>query len=480
MRGPKISRFFTNGPCAKHNGKMHSKELGISLEKMPLVTEDVNVCSDIQSDLSEDRRRSEAWDIEHQKSLPSNDKSLSDQGQETQRTILNSYSNKMTLARIQPNCDVQPSGWGCSLPGNIESSPIREQFRVLNSPARPPPHSASQMRNSLQHEANIHQRQTNETINERLSVSHISPTFRFRPIKCTNHMTLLPPDISPFISTYDNRDDEGSVQARPDTLMANPDGAEDEPGFNGAWDMETDDPSYPEQKSRSSMLPIASPDDFIPDDDTDKCSLKDESSQELDLPNEHGPLHETIKNPIHEYELEARKTYLENVNEMLKRPYYLDANGWSGIPVVDAIHGDLGMDILTDQIVEDWGNSRVRLSSECLGAVDTEGWSGTSADNKDHEDLEMDALKDQRAEDLGELLFPRELSSSKSPIYLEDAHRCDSEPTSTAFTQGRSLLLGVEEPILHSDTNHGLGGIRSVEHEVATRLLKHHWFPQKP
>ncbi|KAF8517836.1 hypothetical protein JB92DRAFT_2904727 [Gautieria morchelliformis] len=422
MGTPKISKFFIEAHCAEKS-RYHGKETRTGFEKrLPFVTKEVLRGSDIRADL-QDGRESEVWEIELDKSLPSQDMSLSDQGQEAQNTILKAHINKRTvknsLPGIDPDDEIQLAN---SHRSHLrDSSP--EQSDLLEHCAPPslaPSYSASQRFNHGLEviESITHQRETSQRSDKHRHVSHTSPTFHFRPMRNTNHMFTFPAIHSPVAPNYDKGDDECRAQGAEEMLTGGPEAAA-EPNYKDTWNMDTDDLDDPAHNSPNFMME-GYLDDY-PLDDEEDCCWEDESNQDLD-PHEHR-MYETA-DLFHQDELAAYETYL-GVGQG-QRAYVYDP----GYP----------------------------------GSFSTEEWSAIQREDG-NESLRTGPLTRHSAEDWSEL-NAEAVSLSELPTY---------EPTETAFIQGRSLLLGIEDPIMHNDADVP----ESVEREVTLRLLRDHWLPQK-
>ena len=440
MGKPKISKFFTRAPRAKQASNLDKKSQTRSGRKAS-VTKDVDVDSRSQVDPSVDGRGSEVWDIELDKSLPSDDKSLSDQVQEAQNIILKTHFNKLAVENppgINLNDEMQLPSREFSL--QETSSAIHEQSNVLKH-CKPssiaPSHSASQQLNAPP----PYDRDIKSVIpeNECILVPHTPPTFRFRPLRNTNHRFIFPVTQAPepLVPLCDNMGDEGSSQVLPD-MMLDPEAIDDEPNSNEAWNIGIHDLDHPDQDQDSHMIMDVYLDDHAPDDDG-YYWYQDENNQELGLSHEHYDMDERTIDLIDQHNLEVFEDDWEN--------------------------GD------------DWDGQDIILFEEpdCPGSLNTEEWTTISADN-DSGNLGLDAHTSDCVEDWSDLDDPGAESVCESTSYAQEARGVD--PTQTAFIQGRSLLFGIEEPIAHKD-GENLWGIESAEHEVTTRLLKGHWLPQK-
>ena len=396
----KFSKFFIETSRAEH---ITNKKRRTGSEKPLSITEHVHKSPDIQAEAFDDGARSEIWDIELEKSLPSDDRTLSIQDREMQSMIVNTQIKKTTDIDSCPDIhslETQPSSRDRSLPRDASS--IRGQSNKLqpDSPSSPTPtHSASQVDSFSQHDfvqSPIHQRQTDETESKRLPISH-TLSFRFRPVKSTNEMFKFPAKSFAF-DPFEMGDNDAQTQ------------------------LTMNVPEYAEQDSRDLLTTVNFNDYTL--DDVEDCCWQDESN-----PEHHQPemCKTTTQNGLDIYEIyvgdyDAPKTLSDGEQESHSS---LLAEEWSHI-LVDDDYGST--DALTSQSM-DWSDLDHKVAS-----------------------------------------IP------ESTRYIQDVRGSDT--TTSAFIQGRSVLFGIEEPIVHNEGGMSLG-LKRVEHEVAAQLLKDHWLPQK-
>ena len=434
MDEPKISKFFVKTSRDDQNS-VHGKEKRTGSERS-CVKKDVHVKGlDVQADRLTDGRESEVWDIELDKSLPSDDKSLSNHLQEAQNRILKSHVDNLAVKGPFPclklNDKKQLSSSGQSLQENF--SPIHGQsseLRNYRSSSLASSHYTSRLFNPPHYGCDVesitHQSETKQTENE-YPVSQAAPTFRFRPMGNTNHMITSPATQPPLVSPYDNIDEQGSVQAIPDMVLLDTAAVDDEPDSTETWNIGINNLYYPDQNPHNMMDVYL--DDFALNDNVKCYWSQDENNQDVGLPHEHYEMHATTTDLIYQHELE---------------------------PFEDDWEDRDGLDTMLYE------------EPDCPGSISTEEWSAIPMDN-DGRDLRVYAHASHSAEEWSELDDPTAVSLSESPVYTQ---------AQTAFVQGRSLLFGIEEPIVPSD-GEMLWGIESAKHEVTARLLKDHWLPQK-
>jgi hypothetical protein len=212
-----------------------------------------------------------------------------------------------------------------------------------------------------------------------------------------------------------------------DMFTLNPYDTNDKRISNEAWN---NDHNHAEQDSRDLAMAV-NLDDYAPDDDGEGCCLQNESNQELE-PHEHYQMYETTADPTQQHELVT---------------YEINFGDWDGLDTLSNEESEWRGSLCTAESLMGDDGGGLRTNAPTSHSVDN--WS-----DLDH----------------------RAVSPSESPKSVQDARGSDTTPT--AFIQGRSLLLGIEEPIVHSE-GELLWTIKSVEHEVAAQLLKDHWLPQK-
>lgn len=426
----KISKFFIETSRAEH---ITTKKRRTGSEKPLSITEHAHKSPNIQAEAFDEGARSEIWDIELEKSLPSDDKTLSSQDREMQSIILNTQIKKFT--DIDPCPDInsletQPSSRGRSLP--MDASSIRGQSNKLqpDNPSSPTPtHSASQVDSFSQHdldfvESAIHQRQTDEAESKRLRISH-TLSFRTRPVKSTNEVFKFPATSFAF-DPFEMGDNDAQTQLSMSIL--NRKDTNDGRISNEACQWNMNVPEYAEQDSRD-LLTAANFNDYTLDD-VEHCCWQDESDPELKPPPEH------------------------------HQPEMCETTTQNGLDIYEIYFGDY-----------DAPKTLSDGEQESHGSVLAEEWSHILVDD---DYGSTDALTSQSMDWSG--LDHKVESIPESTRYIQDVRGSDT--TTSAFIQGRSVLFGIEEPIVHDEGGVSLG-LKRVEHEVAAQLLKDHWLPQK-